>query len=216
MINDETRELPAFQPVEQRRHRIWIYPVVAIIIGLSLWGYAMWDIFGDTGTVQQTQSQLEEQWEATPTPTVAPKKPPKPVVPLPGDAVARVSIPALGLKWVVVEGTSPNDIAYAPGHFSFSALPGQRGNFAVAGHRSPGLFWDLDKVTPGMRVVVESHHGTFTYVVTRNFITSPQSLPEVSPTPPGFNKGDKVLTLTTCNPKWDNYERLVIHASLVK
>ena len=24
------------------------------------------------------------------------------------------------------------------------------------------------------------------------------------------------MTLTTCNPKWDNYQRLVVHARLVQ
>jgi sortase A len=24
-----------------------------------------------------------------------------------------------------------------------------------------------------------------------------------------------MLTLTTCNPKWDNYERLIVHAELI-
>ena len=24
-----------------------------------------------------------------------------------------------------------------------------------------------------------------------------------------------MLTLTTCNPKWDNYQRMVVHAKLV-
>jgi sortase A len=82
----------------------------------------------------------------------------------------------------------------------------------VAGHRALGLFWDLDKIKPGDEIVVESRKGTFTYVVTRNFITAPDSWPEVSATPPGFRAGNKVLTLTTCNPKTDNYQRLVIHA----
>ena len=35
------------------------------------------------------------------------------------------------------------------------------------------------------------------------------------PGEPGATPERAVLTLTTCNPKWDNYERLIVHAELV-
>ena len=191
--------------------------LLSIVLGLLLLSYAAWDIFGNVGNVRENQSQLEQQWDSSLGEQVGMASasglvdPPNP---LPGGALARLSVPSLGQKWIVVEGTSPADIATAPGHYSFSALPGKKGNFAVAGHREQGLFWDLDKIKRGDLIVVETKGGTFTYVVTRTLITSPQSWAEVSATPPGFGKGTKVLTLTTCNPKWDNYERLVIHAVL--
>lgn len=186
-----------------------------IVLGLSILVGAFWNLYGGVGDVRNHQDQLGDQLKVSIGDGLggigasALVKPPKP---LPGSALARIRIPSLNQEWVVVEGTEPNDIKYAPGHYEFSALPGQRGNFAVAGHREPGLFWDLDKVKSGAEIVVETKTGTFTYVVTRNFITSPQSWPEVSATPPGFAKGNRLLTLTTCNPKWDNFERLVIHA----
>lgn len=174
-------------------------------------------MFGNAAQVRADQSQLEQQWVssqgeqvgiALSSGLVAPPKP------LPGNAIARISIPSLGQKWIVVEGTAPADITTAPGHYSGTAMPGQRGNFAVAGHREIGLFWDLDKVKPGSQIIVETKTRSFTYVVTRNFITAPDSWAEVSATPPGFQSGNRILTLTTCNPKTDNYERLVIHAVL--
>jgi LPXTG-site transpeptidase (sortase) family protein len=196
-----------------RRLRLTI--LAMITAGLVLIGYGAWDLFGNVANVNASQSQLEQAWSLSPGEQVgtasasALVEPPKP---LPGNAIARMSIPSLHQQWIVVEGTSLADIATAPGHYSFSAMPGQRGNFAVAGHREPGVFWDLDKLRKGDLITVETRKTIYTYVVTRNFITSPQSWPEVSATPPGFGAGTKVLTLTTCNPKWDNYERLVIHA----
>jgi len=196
-----------------RRLRLTI--LAMITAGFVLIGYGAWDLFGNVANVNASQSQLEQAWSLSPGEQVgtasasALVEPPKP---LPGNAIARMSIPSLHQQWIVVEGTSLADIATAPGHYSFSAMPGQRGNFAVAGHREPGVFWDLDKLRKGDLITVETRKTIYTYVVTRNFITSPQSWPEVSATPPGFGAGTKVLTLTTCNPKWDNYERLVIHA----
>lgn len=200
------------------RDRAWsLLPRIAVILGLMVLTLVGYRMFGNVGNVHQDQAQLEQQWSTSLGEQVGSVsasglvEPPKP---LPGNAIARIVIPSLNQKWIVVEGTAASDIRTAPGHYSGTALPGQKGNFAVAGHREIGIFWDLDKVKSGAEIVVESRKGTFTYVVTRNFITSPQSWAEVSPTPPGFKAGNKLLTLTTCNPKWDNYERLVIHAVL--
>lgn len=197
------------------KFRWWMIPVTLITFSLGLFGYAAWTTYGHAPAIHDHQADLSAQLQLSLGEQIgnvgasglvkAPKA-------LPGQALARITIPSLKLEWIVVEGTAPGDIAQAPGHYSFSAMPGQKGNFAVAGHRSPGLFWDLDKVKPGTVIMVESRKGTFTYVVTRNFITAPDSWAEVSTTPPGFRTGNKVLTLTTCNPKWDNYQRLVIHA----
>ena len=195
--------------------RIVIALVAVLALGIGLLWYGLDSVYGNQGNVRKDQSQLEQQWSSSLGEQVGIASasglvdPPKPI---PGNALARIRVPSLGQQWIVVEGTSLADIATAPGHYSFSAMPGQKGNFAVAGHREKGLFWDLDRIKTGDEIIVESRRGTFTYVVTRNFITSPQSWAEVSATPPGFGAGNKILTLTTCNPKWDNYERLVIHA----
>lgn len=195
--------------------RIIIAIAVIMALGIGLLWYGLDSVYGNQGNVRKDQSQLEQQWSSSLGEQVGIAsaselvEPPKPI---PGNALARMSVPSLGQQWIVVEGTSLADIATAPGHYSFSAMPGQKGNFAVAGHREKGLFWDLDRIKIGNEIIVETRRGTFTYVVTRNFVTSPQSWPEVSATPPGFKAGSKVLTLTTCNPKWANYQRLVIHA----
>jgi sortase A len=201
-----------------RRDRAWsLYAYLTVMLALILAGVGMFKIFGHEGAVRAGQQQLEQTWSSSLGEQVgtasagALVSPPKP---LPGNALARMTVPSLNQSWIVVEGTSLADIATAPGHYSFSAMPGKVGNFSVAGHREIGIFWDLDEIKPGNKIVVETRSGTFTYVVTRNFITAPDSWAEVSPTPPGFRPGSKVLTLTTCNPKWDNYERLVIHAVL--
>ena len=198
-------------------NKVIVSAVAAVVAGVLIITYAMFVMFGHQGAVNDRQAQLQDAFDfstGTQVGVAAAGGLVTPPRPLPGDAVARVTVPALHLEWVVVEGTAPDDIRTAPGHFTDSAMPGQKGNFAVAGHREPGLFWDLDKIRPGYEIVVQSKKGTFTYVVTKNFITKPPLRAEIAPTPPGFLKGDKVLTLSTCNPKWDNYERLIVHAEM--
>jgi sortase A len=125
-------------------------------------------------------------------------------------------IPRLGSHWVVVEGVGPADIAYAPGHYPETAMPGQIGNFSVAGHRSPAIFWDLDRLQVGDAIVVETRDTWYVYRVTQSRIVLPTAVEVVAPVPgqPAATPTDAYLTLTTCNPKWDNYERLIVHAKL--
>jgi sortase A len=191
---------------------------VLITLGLVVLLFAAYEVYGKAFQANAEQnrlgSALEEQWNAP----VAPGT--KPVVdkPIPGAGVARLYIPRLGKDWVVVEGVEPKDIKLAPGRYPKSQLPGQLGNFAIAGHRMPSIFWDLDKVKVNDPMVAETRTGWYVYTVTRVFIIKPTRTSVVSANPddPGSPATKKLLTLTTCNPKWDNYERLVVQAEMVR
>jgi sortase A len=204
---------------------------VFVTFGIVLALFAAYELWGKAAQVNAHQADLEQaltqQWDIVeppvpkPAPALAPAAPAKPAgTTLPGGAVARLTIPRLNKHWVVVQGVTPDDIRYAPGHYPDSAMPGQVGNFAVAGHRTPGIFWDLDRVRPGDLVTVDTRSATYTYKVTEQIVVAPTAVEVVAPVPlrPGeASKDGKVgrwLTLTTCNPKWDNYQRLVIHAIL--
>jgi sortase A len=55
------------------------------------------------------------------------------------------------------------------------------------------------------------------YRVTVNEIVTPHSIEVIAPTPdhPEIPPSVPMMTLTTCNPKWDNYQRMVVHAVLI-
>ncbi|WP_307867889.1 class E sortase [Umezawaea beigongshangensis] len=86
-----------------------------------------------------------------------------------GSAFAKIYIPVFGpdYKFSIVEGTTDADLEVGPGHYVGTALPGEPGNFAVAGHRvgkgSP--FNDLDLLNSCDAVVVETQTGWFVYRV---------------------------------------------------
>jgi sortase (surface protein transpeptidase) len=86
-----------------------------------------------------------------------------------GEGFAKLYIPAFGADYVftVVEGTDPDDLYIGPGHYSETQLPGQQGNFAVAGHRvSKGSpFNDLGLLASCDAVVVETQDDWFVYRV---------------------------------------------------
>ena len=134
-----------------------------ITFGLVLLLFAAYEVWGKAAIVgahqEQLDQQLSQEWAVPPPaadPTVGPSAEPAAQAPPPGWAIARLHIPRLGKHWVVVEGVDLSDIKYAPGHYPSSAAPGAVGNFAVAGHRSPAIFWDLDKMRTGDPVVVET------------------------------------------------------------
>ncbi|MEU3454891.1 class E sortase [Micromonospora sp. NPDC006766] len=192
---------------------------VLITFGLVVLLFAGYEIWGKTVIVDAHQndlnSQLEQEWGNDP--TVAPTGPtPKPTPPAEGKPVAGLYIPKFDKHWIVVEGVSPDDIRYAPGHYPKSALPGQVGNFSVAGHRIRATFWRLDELHPGDDIVVESQTEWFIYKVYQQRIVRPSQDEVVAPVPGkrGAKPTERLLTLTTCNPKFDNYQRLIIHARL--
>ncbi|GHJ46600.1 hypothetical protein Cs7R123_39420 [Catellatospora sp. TT07R-123] len=187
-----------------------------ITFGLIVLLFAAYEVWGKTAIVDAHQSELE-QGLAWGNPTVAPSAGPSPAPQAPpaaGKAVARLYLPKLNKHWVVVQGVTQKDIRYAPGHYPNSAMPGQAGNFAVAGHRNRATFWDLDQIKTGDRIVVETSDMWYVYEVVKQRIVLPTAVEVVRPTPPGLTAG-KLITLTTCNPKFDNYQRLIIHGTLV-
>jgi sortase A len=120
------------------------------------------------------------------------------------------------MNWVVVNGVRQQDIRYAPGHYPDTALPGKVGNFSVAGHRNRKTFWRLDELRPGDNIVVETRTDWYVYKVTSSLIVRPSATEVVAPVPgkPGRKATKRMLTLTTCNPKLDNYQRLIVHAEM--
>lgn len=187
-----------------------------ITFGLVILLFAAYEVWGKTAIVEDQQAGLEQQLEDiwdVPEPVASPTPGAK-LKALPGNAIARLYIPKLDKRWVVVEGVTQADIRYAPGHYPKSALPGQKGNFSVAGHRNRATFWNLHKLHSGDKIVVETKKTWFVYEVRKTRIVLPTAVEVVRPVPPGMKPG-KLLTLTTCNPLFDNYQRLIIHAVLV-
>jgi sortase A len=138
-----------------------------------------------------------------------------------GQAFAFVHIPRFGADWTraVVEGTDPDELEDGPGHYVGSAMPGEQGNFAMAGHRvgrgSP--FIALDVLEPGDAVVVETVDAWHVYRVTTTTVVDPSESSVVAPTPGGAVDGRPTgafLTMTTCHPKFSTRERLVVHGEL--
>ncbi|MBL7260766.1 class E sortase [Actinoplanes sp. LDG1-01] len=191
-----------------------------ITFGLIVLLFAGYEVFGNSAKVQDEQNaldtELDEVWNdptVGPTASTAAKAPAAPG----SNLVGRLYIPKLDKEWVVVDGVQPDDIRYAPGHYPDSAKPGQVGNFSVAGHRIKKIFWRLDELKDGDVIGVETRTNWYVYKVYQQQVVKPSAVEVVAPVPgkPKAKPRQSLLTLTTCNPKYNNYERLIIHAELV-
>lgn len=196
---------------------------IMITFGLVVLLFAAYEVWGKTAIVDAHQNdyshQLDTLWDTDPTVGVVPSASPSasPAAnpgPNMANVIARLYIPRMGKNWVVVNGVTPNDIRYAPGHYPNTAMPGQEGNFAVAGHRIRSIFWDLDWLKPGDNIIVETKSTWYVYKVALVRVVLPTQVEVVQPVPPGMNPG-KLITLTTCNPHFDNYQRLIVHGEYV-
>lgn len=89
--------------------------------------------------------------------------------PIEGDGIAKMYIPSFGSDYAftVLEGTGDDTLAIGPGHYTETALPGQPGNFAVAGHRvgKGAPFNDLDLLSSCDAIIVETVDRWFVYRV---------------------------------------------------
>lgn len=137
-----------------------------------------------------------------------------------GSGFAFLRIPRLGEDYTVpvLEGVDLEVLAQGVGHYPQTALPGQVGNFAVAGHRATNgePFAYLDRLQRGDAMVVETRDAWLTYVVDRTQIVSPSDVWVLDPVPgqPGAKPTERLITLTTCNPRWASYERLIVFGYL--
>lgn len=137
-----------------------------------------------------------------------------------GRGFAFMRIPRLGRDYnvPVLEGVGLDVLAKGVGHYPDTAMPGKIGNFAVAGHRATNgePFAYLDRLRTGDAIVVETRTRWLTYVVDSTRIVQPTDVWVIDPVPgqPDAVPRERLITLTTCNPRWASYERLIVFGHL--
>jgi len=116
-------------------------------------------------------------------------------VPSEGQPAAVLTIPAIGLHQVVVQGTSAADLAKGPGVMIGTARPGTKGNAVIAGRiaTSGAPFADITRLQSGDHITVVTNLGVFHYSVTQRGAALVGDVDPISPT------RDARLTLVTSN-----------------
>jgi len=131
----------------------------------------------------------------------------------PGTPIARLHLPTISKTLVAVEGAGDKQLDLGPGRMTNTAPLGEPGNTALAGHRYPGVFWNLDLIEVGDPIVVETAEAWLVYRAVRTVIVEPVDQTVLAPPPPST---PVLLTLITCEPKLSTSRRLVKQARLVR
>lgn len=157
-------------------------------------------VAGSYYNVYRAQRLLIKQWQRTSSGEAVSQ----------GPVLSRISIPRIGLDAVIVEGTNRKSLAQGPGHLLSTALPGERGNVVIAGHRDT-FFRRLSELSPGDDIFIQRNGESFHYVVSGKRVVQAD---DVSVVRAGRRS---ILTLITCFPM--TYigpapQRLVIEAGL--
>ncbi len=104
------------------------------------------------------------------------------------------------------------------GHYQSTAMPGEVGNFALAGHRTSygKPFADIDKLAAGDALIVQTDAAWFVYRVTESQIVLPHQVEVIADVPnePGEIASTASITLTSCHPKFSAEKRFIVHGEL--
>jgi sortase A len=130
----------------------------------------------------------------------------EPITPVPGttapapvwrpvaqSVLGRVKIPRLNMSVMVREGVDTATLLRAVGHIPSTALPGQSGNIALAGHRDT-YFRPLEHIQSGDHIQLETRDGNYEYVVESTEVVSPKDVWVLKAA------NHPTLTLITCFP----------------
>jgi LPXTG-site transpeptidase (sortase) family protein len=183
--------------VPDRLKRIW--PSLLIVAGVALLIY----VGSQYATMYAAQRRLTQQWQQQN--LQLPVQPAGLVTTL-----TRLTIPAIKLDAVVVEGVNRKDLLMGPGHLPDTPEPGQAGNAVISAHRDT-FFRHIHELKKGDYIVVQRAGRQFRYEVTGKKVLQPDDVWVTKPTP------DSQLTLLTCYPTYyigPAPERLAVFSKL--
>lgn len=214
----------------RRELRSGISPLLVLLIvvlaaALTGGGFLAWQFWGTnvvaSGSAADTVASLRQGWENTPRPVPTDDGAPQVEPPKPNAAAWVVQIPGIDLEYPIVAGVTEADLEQGVGWYPGSALPGQVGNFVLAGNRLTHgePFRRLLELAVGDDIIIETEAGRFTYTL----ISAPAELTVsaggswvIDPVPghPDEVATQAILTLTTAEDLIGSDDRAVGFATL--
>ena len=222
------RQKPEREPLGPVRGTIRTFGELCITAGMVLILFVVWQLWWTDIEANRDNEvladKLTEDW-SNQDPNKLPDDPDEPVVADPVEknhAFGIFYIPRFGDDYyrTVAEGVDLEPVLnrMGVGRYPNSAMPGEVGNFSIAGHRVTygKPLNQIAKLRPGDEIIVQTKDGFYTYTF-RNFdIILPDAVEVLAPVPsePKFKGKDRILTMTACNPMFSARERYVAYAEL--
>jgi sortase A len=154
------------------------------IVALTCAGYLFVD-------ARRYQAREQKTFEAAQVQNPSASEERRPVID--GETIGEMKVARLGLKVIFVQGDSPAILQRAVGHLPETALPGEPGNVALAGHRDT-FFRPLRNIRSGDAITLRTLGGEFRYQVESTNVVPPTDVSVLRPS------GGHILTLITCFP----------------
>jgi sortase A len=130
----------------------------------------------------------------------------------PPSAIGQIRIPKIGLEHPIYEGIDMSILNHGPGHWPYTAVPGDVGNTVFPGHRVTNThpFLYIDRLEPGDEVTFETQSGIFTYEVTQTMTVNPDDFWITDQT------NYPSMTIFGCHPPHSDRQRYVAKGRLVR
>ena len=114
----------------------------------------------------------------------------------------------------LIAGIATRQLNACIGWFPTTSLPGQLGNFAVAGHRAtygePLAY--VDRIRKGDRLFIKTDAAWYVYRMTHDQITTPKAVWVIDPVPGDVwntKPTQRLITIVTCEPRWGSSKRWI-------
>lgn len=201
--------------------------VVIVFLGWYVW---LDDIVAggqQQQAAEEVQEELQNQWERGEGNVKVPVDPGEPVVATPvaaGETFATLIVPRFGADYTrpIAAGvdlrTVLNNRQIGIGHYPETQMPGGLGNFAIAAHRTTygAPFAQIADLRIGDRIFVETVDGWYEYAFRGLEYVWPTEVEVLAPVPqaPELAPTDRLLTMTSCNPRFSEAERIIAYAVL--
>lgn len=108
----------------------------------------------------------------------------------------------------VISGTDQQALSRGVGHYTSTELPGETGNFGIAGHRATNgePFAFFERLSVGDMVYLQTTAGWFSYQLAQDRKIQDTEVWVLEDDPIGLGE-QNLITLTTCDPRWNSTRR---------
>ncbi|MBD5784633.1 class E sortase [Cellulosimicrobium terreum] len=200
---------------------------ILITLGVLLGLYVVWQLWWTDVQADRVQAEILQELDA---PTADPQDvavavrrddPPVMDQPAEGEVFGTLHVP----RWddavmPMAQGTDKREVLdkAMAGHYPETVMPGDVGNFSLAGHRMTygAVFHRAEELQEGDPLVVEADGTWYVYRVTEMRAVLPDAVDAVAPVPwqAGVEPTERYLTLTTCHPIGLNslQQRFIVNA----
>jgi sortase A len=110
-----------------------------------------------------------------------------------GSTFGKITISSIYLDYPLINGDEDDDLSEGVGHDPGTALPGEKDNVVLTGHRDT-VFRNLGKLKIGDIITIETYYGDFKYKVAGTRVVKEDDTTVI------VKSGKEMLTMYTCYP----------------